>query len=67
VETISVCYLFFSVNYCFLLSFSRPPGGMSEIKNSFTLFRILGLGNRLESLDPLTQKQYLAIKDWSQI
>src|SRR5437879_5641439 len=27
----------FSTNYSFLLSYSRPPGGMSEQKKSFTL------------------------------
>jgi hypothetical protein len=37
VSECSIYYLFFSINYSFLLSFSRPPGEYLKTKNPFTL------------------------------
>jgi len=37
-----------SVSFSFLLTISRPPRGMPELKKSFTLYRNLALENRPE-------------------
>src|SRR6266480_1931878 len=39
--------LLFSTYYFFCHLFLDPPGGMPDLEKSFTLYRFLGLGNRL--------------------